>query len=345
MKNFIISAILAIFLFLTHITTYAQDSCQVALMSATEAFEKGMYQKVVFLLVGRIDKCDYSKEARLQALKILSASFAALDEVELAEAATLKLLKQNPVYKLQSIDPLTFDDVFMKFDVKPRFAVGINLGIQMPLLLVKKKYNISNFPEYESNYSVSKTFTFNASAQWFFLPQFFAVAEFGFTRINFTKSISFGNLYRLNYNEEFRDIKLPLYFGYSVLKHKLLSANLLAGVYLTSVEIPTNTNTFTVGTSDPKSVDAVSVSGRNSRNIGFLGGMQLTYNAERFNFVLQSRYLYDINLYNKPEARYQNLNTNLNFWYVDDDIQFARTEILVGVYYTLFYKIKHKYRK
>jgi len=323
-------------------TTHAQDSCQVALVKATESFDRGEYAQVISLLERRLGDCDFNRDAMLQAMKLLAASYDELDEAELAEATTRRFIRQNPVYTVQGIDPQAFATTFSKFDVKPRFSAGLNIGTGKTLVHVMKQYEVWDAAGYHSAYSTSYHVSGNASLQWHVTRAISLCAEIGFSMLNYEHDISYGNTYSLNYSENLVEFKTPLYVNYNFHIHKKLWVGLTSGAYAYTYAIISSTLKYTYDGNTAKE-NSDEVAGRRSYGMGLVEGLKLSYRMNPVTVSLESRHNINMTVLNKPGERYADPSTVANQLHVNDDLRLSTVELLLGVSYTFSYRIRHKY--
>jgi len=322
--------------------SYSQDSCQIAIVEATAAFDNGNYQKVVDLLKDRINECDYSRDTKLQVYKLLVASYAEIDEIEISEKNALKFLKHNPEYDFLSTDPLTFKNSISKYSIRPNYTFGLDLNIMFITSNVIKSYKIIEDPNYTVTYKDKLSIPFNTAIQKHFTQRFSTCFEFKNYKIETIKNASFSNNYRYESIIKFSTFKLTNLNIYQIIRFNKISLNAFGGFY----GYVSKSSEFSI-TPFTNNIQGEMYDIYNTRylNVGYTSGLSLIYKIERFNLKIQARYSEDYLLLNRVENRYANPFLNINYLYVDDDIRFSQFEVLIGISYNFFYKIKHKYKK
>lgn len=320
----------------------AQGDCQDALLSANEAFNLGKYAEVISLLDGKIEECSYTKESKLQALKILAAANSELDELETAEQLTQSFLHKDPTYSLQSIDPKQFKTLFNQFEVRPRFSLGISAGIQQAMFQVDKEFSVWDQEDYSSNYSSSYNFSVNLNLEWHASKRVSLITELGLSQINYTRNISYGDSYIMDFSENMLQVKATLLSSLNLFSGKHISFNVLAGVYgykysNVSQNYSNSYQGTTISTNEQTDLK------RNLFGYGLVGGFKISRQKKQIGFSFQPRYYFSPTLVNDAQNRYDNSSFAASQLYVDDDFRINQLEFLVGVSYTFSYKIKHKY--
>jgi len=358
MKTKIIHIIcfLLIFIFEFNSNLKAQDSCEVAFVEANKAFADGNYQKVISLLEKRLVICGYSRDTKLQILKLLSSSYYELDEIELAEKYTQKFVKMDPEYEIQSIDDKAFINNFEKFEKRPNWIFGIDFIYYKPKINVLKTFTIMDTETYESWYQIKPEFTYNIIIQKNWSKKFASTAEFINGSITYTKFYNYNDTLNFELEEKFYRLKYALinsfmfansnidisseYKKFKFIKN--ISINYLYGIYFNQIKNPTIKLTKN---GDEVDVDFNIEKLRIPFNVGFTTGFLINYKYERFNFRFQYKYSRDQLSHNIKVARYNYASFNLDNYYVDDDLKFTQTEFSLGLAFNLTYKIKHKYKK
>ncbi len=318
------------------------DSCQLAYVEANKAFTNGDYKLVIDLLKDRTNACDYSRETKLQILKLLSASYSEMDEIEAAEKQTYKFIKKSPEYELQSIDDKQFINNFNKFKIRPNWAFGMDLIVMNSEINVQKKYKILNTDTYELNYSNKKSYVLNIVIIKHLSKRIFSSSEFTNYNVRFSKNYSYGENLDYVFNESFFVLKVSEAVGLKILRYKNLSFNFIAGGYGYYIQ---NLDLDQEVEGEKVDLDYDFQKMRMPGNGGIVYGMLINYKHQRFNFRIQTKRSRDFFSHNIANQRYMYPDLNIKYFYVDDDILFSMQELTFGVAFNIFYKVKHKYHK
>lgn len=325
----------------------AQDSCQIAIVDATRAFENGDYEKVISLVGERINTCKYNKNTKQQLRKILSASYYEIDEIEKADQQTYRFIKKNPEYQIQSTDPDLFKKSLSNFAIRPRLSVGANLSFQRVSFNVLKQYQVLDYPDYNVNYTNKNYQILEFSLQYYFNQKLSIILDLGTTRLKTEKTFEYPDYYTLTYNESNFYGLTNVVISYKLFNYKLISVSAVGGIknYILQPGTSNYTIAYNLNNSGIIETEGTIKNGRRELNSGYILGLSLNTQYERFNIKIQPRFSADFLQNNIPSYRYENPNLNLNYYYIDDDYSLKQIELLIGVSYNLSYKVKHKYRK
>ncbi|WP_375579601.1 porin family protein [Marivirga tractuosa] len=137
--------LLLFFFFAISFSGIAQSSCVQNLRDARNAYDEGKLKELPELLLGCIEN-GFSKEEKVEALRLVTLSYLFNEEQEKAENSYLRLLKIDPEFEAnEESDPTELLILADKFDTDPKFSYG-----------VKASQNI-NFIDLESSEIVLST--------------------------------------------------------------------------------------------------------------------------------------------------------------------------------------------
>lgn len=138
--------------------TNASDSitCTQKLNKAQKVYDAGKLSEVEGFLTSCIEE-GFSKEEKMQALRLLILASLFQDEHDKAETNLLLLLKEDPEYTLNpAIDPAEFYELYNSYRTLPIINVGILGGVTTTNVLEKETYSVGseadNKPEYKSRF-------------------------------------------------------------------------------------------------------------------------------------------------------------------------------------------------
>jgi len=346
-RNKYIICLLLMFLINFSNNLKAQDSCEVAFIQATKAYEDGNYEKVISLLKDRIRKCDYSTDTKLQIYKLLSASYSEIDEIELAEKSTYKFIKRNPEYVPQSIDPLSFINSFEKYNIRPNLAFGMDAILRNPKVNVLKEFYIFDTTNYNSRYSNRYSLDLNVYIEKYFSNIFSTSIHFINGSFKYSKFYSYSDSTKFEYSESFLKYKFANLNSFQLAKITLgvksnVTICISAGFYVYYIS---NFKTSLKINDTEHDIDYNMNKVRLPLNAGALSGFSINWKLERINIRFQYKYSRDFFIFNIPQNRYIYPDFNINYYYVDNNIKFTQKEFSIGFSYNLIYKVKHKYHK
>lgn len=105
-----------------------QSSCVQNLREARNFYDAGKLNDLPKLLLKCIDN-GFSKEEKVEALRLVTLSYLFNEDQEKAEASYLRLLKIEPEYQVnEDSDPTELIILSERFDTEPKFFFGLKLG-------------------------------------------------------------------------------------------------------------------------------------------------------------------------------------------------------------------------
>ena len=162
MRNFLLS-LLFIFIISFGNTIYAETTnlsdsvtCTQRLNKAQKVYDAGKITEVEAYLKDCI-KEGFSREEKMQALRLLILASLFQDEHEKAEASLLLLLKEDPEYVLNpAIDPAEFYELYNSYRTLPIINIGIMGGVNTTTISEKQSYTVGSDmdskPEYKGRF-------------------------------------------------------------------------------------------------------------------------------------------------------------------------------------------------
>ncbi len=139
--------ILVAIFFIGHcISVIAQDvstNCAQKLRLARSIYDQGRLHEIREL----VEPClnlGFTKQEKVEALKLLTMSFLYLEEPERADSSMLKLLKTDPFFEYnEDVDPQEFIGLYNTFRTKPIFNIGLKLGVNTSFNNVLANYYVA----------------------------------------------------------------------------------------------------------------------------------------------------------------------------------------------------------
>jgi len=343
MKNIFTKIIILLLLCTFPATVFAQTDCSLELKQALELYEKGMYQQSADILNRNLKKCNYTGAEHELAIKTLISANCELDELESAHQLAYNFLKENPIYKAYSTDPLPFANELNRFTVSPKVTITINGGVNLFIPRVTSRYSVWDAADYNQAYQLSTGHVYAIGAEYIFNENISISTSFDYQSHNFSRTIPVSGKRQINYSETYSDFRNPIMLNYSFPLQKKWYPSLYAGIYGSNIVIAQATMSVAdsagVGLGTMK--DLSIKENRNVINFGILAGAKLNYTYKRYIFSLNFSYSLDTKNYTKTS---QTNNTILyDYYYIDDDIRTQSVALTFGITYNLFYNIKSKY--
>lgn len=323
---------------------FSQNDCESAFVEATNEFEIGNYQKVIELMQNRISECDYSKETKLQIYKMLTSSYKEIDDIENSEYYTLKFIRKEPEYSIQSIDQVSFINSFQKFSCRPNWTVGITFSMIRSDIAILSHYQIFQNVNEELSYSADNQNILTFYFQKYFSKRFSTIVDFTNYNFNIVKTVNFDEFYNYVYTESSFISRFTNYYSLNLFNKRRVGINCNVGWYAYLYSKNTYKLQYTYSGIEDVLTGDVSEKKRWQGVVGVTGGLSLNYKFDRFSVVLLYRYMTDFFPINNPSERYRNTDLIFDYYLIDDDFKIAQNEIQIGFSYNLIYKIKHKYK-
>lgn len=158
----------------------AQNTCAGVLNQAQNAYQEGSLYEIPDMLATCLEE-GFTDEEKMEAFRLLTLTYAAINQEAQAREALISLLKINPEYTLEPNAPIELSSVYDKIYTQPIFYVGLTISPNINRLLVMNEFTNSSTPVAAgASYSGNLGFTLGGyliyplSKQWFvsLQPQF-----------------------------------------------------------------------------------------------------------------------------------------------------------------------------
>lgn len=335
--------LIACFSFFTGVNAQEQTACAQVLRSARAVYEDGRLHELPALLTTCIER-GFSKEEKVEALRLLTLSYIYLGEPAEADKAMLNLLNADQEYKLNKIiEPTEFIALYNTFRTSPVYHIGFLMGGNGSAILLDKSYGVHPLNNATTRYEGGISFQAGITFEYPFNQNFSAVAEGIFSSKVYTKENQLLDYTELSVTETQNWIELPLMARYNIpLKDNLqLYGNLggTIGMLLTSNAELLRPRDELRQVEGPRE-NLLEL--RNKINYGATGGGGIKLKLPMSYLMLDVRYNYSFAKLINPSGRdFSATNSRLytKYGHVDDD--FRINSIMVSVVYQrLIYKPK-----
>ncbi|MCK4664560.1 MAG: hypothetical protein KAT68_16950 [Bacteroidales bacterium] len=345
-----IKFILFSLLFILFSYANAQDNCAIKLKKAQKYYDEGTIEEIPQL----IDPClkkGFSKEEKLQALKLLILCYLYEDNQDLAEKYMLNLLKTAPEYKVNpSIDAAEFIYMFNSFRTSSIFSLGLTGGINYSHIGISEYYGIYNLNEEKGKYSSSGfgiqggvklsyhiNSDYDVNLQFLFIQNKF---DYNFIPNNFINEFA-----EIDFSETQNRFLIPISGTYYFYENKIISTFVEAGgiIGLLSSSSAKIIRKYMDNSSynDVTSPDINIKDNRNLTNFGILLGLGAKYKIKKGNFLLNINY--NFALTNQVNINNRLLNHEMIFKYYYYDNDFKLNNLMLSITYMYpFYSHKKK---
>jgi len=160
MRKFIVG----LFLLISSGYVYAQTStCTQTLRLARSTYEQGRFHEIPALL----EVClvsGFTKQEKVEALRILTLAYLYQEEPEQADEAMLQLLNTDHFFEInENVDPAEFTALYKTFRTKPLFSIGVRFGANYTLPSPKTNYYVGATAGNAGEYSPLNNIQFGLS--------------------------------------------------------------------------------------------------------------------------------------------------------------------------------------
>jgi hypothetical protein len=314
---------------------------------AQQRYDEGRIQDIQPLLKDCLERNEYDKAQKSQALRLLTLAYIFLDDEEMAEATMLELLHANHEFQVDpSIDPTEFINLHEQFRYKPLFNIGFKYSFNQAQPVVTGINNSLNMNGYRHTYNPELAIVgLGVNFEYEFAKNFVLYPELQFKTLILTSTTFqdgiLGNPEAIeitNY-EEHSWLSIPVSVKYNINFPKKPNIKLYVNLggsfeYLLIANRSAEENVL-------KLKDAPDVKGliegaddKNKVNFAAIGGLGFTYKLGEGFIYLEGRYTYALTQFTNaanvlnPVDPFQ-LNTG-----VQDDL-YRLNSITVSIGYTL----------
>ncbi len=307
-----------------------------SIINAKAHYEDGEFDTTISML-GKLLNNRFShldKEDKIDAYELLILCYLSIDYPEEAHKAVKEIFKIDPLYK-----PNIYKNdnrlvaLFDEYYTKPVYSVGIDGGINYPLINRMKQYSIvynnGEAPDaYESKTGaqIGVNFEYRISERmWLRLASVYQSSRYEHILYNVVNET-------INYKEALYYVNIPVSIKYYIFKNNF-QPYFFAGGDITYLSLAEST------TFNKESTDIVNRNSlRNSLLPGLFGGIGIRYKYKIFAFSLDARYGYYFDNLNKTGTRYNDKINLYYYYYVDDDIKLNYLKLNAGI--SVFFKYK-----
>lgn len=204
----------------------SQENCTQKLRNARNYYQEGNLSLLPDLLTPCV-KNGFSKEEKIEALRLITLAHLYSEDEEKAEQSYLSLLKIDPEFKPnESADPVELLLLDEKFDTDPKFFYGINAGAAYNLVEVIKPTRTINTSLNPGSYSFSTTIGAGIFFQFPINSLVSANAELYYMQrtltLNKESDANSEQAFTQTISEQQKWLELPLLFNYQIIKQPFL---------------------------------------------------------------------------------------------------------------------------
>ncbi len=323
-------------------------TCTQKLNKAQKVYDAGKIAEVESYLLDCIEE-GFSKEEKMQALRLLILSSLFQDDHDKAETNLLLLLKEDPEYILNpAIDPAEFYELYESYRTLPVINIGLLGGANMTYIREIDTYSIGAEADSKPTYKSRLGYQGGIVADILLYRQFqvHTGGILSFKNFTYTNKFLFDEATTLISNENQMWLDAPLALKYNLGKKKLKLYGMAGGTFglllnansNLSRDIGSNNITVAEGNLPFKQI-------RSAYTYSALLGLGLRYKVGYGYIFLDARYTMGLrNVANVKNRYYTENGDNLFYYgYVSSDFAVNNLAFSVG-YMKSFYKPK-KIRK
>lgn len=315
------------------------QSCLENLFKANKLLETGNTEACLALVI----PCSQNSEdesVRWQAYRLKAICYIIKGYSDSAKAAAENMLDINPSYTPNLLkDPKEFINLVQSVVVIPKFTLGIAAaaGTNTTFPSISKGYVVA---DYNKTYNTLSGLQFGTNLGFYINPNW--VMELGLysTTKKYEISYDFSN-WKVTVKEKLNYLDAPLSVKYIVNPKSKLRLFAQGGIFSGYLLYGYNdfSSTFTPQEKEYSLTKLDIVDRRNRWNFGLLGGIGAYYKLKKGHVNVQANYYRSLNQINKPEKRYDYLEQQYTYYYVDDDITLHNLTLSLGGTYYLNYKV------
>ncbi len=267
---------LIILLFFIIPLSKGQESCTEKLGNAHAAFEKGQIDKVPDIL-GNCLSSGFTRDEKVSAYRLLTLCDLYYNRSEEAAVNMQKMLKINPEYKIQDIDPSEFQKLYGKFRTVPVFIIGLKGGIGLTNFYNVQNYNDINSHSGNGIYMVNPCYNGGISIESPLTHRFSVVLETYISSYNYTFERNLIDYANIILDENIMGIEAPLMAQFNLQKNKKVIPYVNAGFsfyyMLNSSVNVAREDTLGNFSREPASEKLSLIGSRNNFNLGVSGNI------------------------------------------------------------------------
>jgi hypothetical protein len=319
-------------------------TCTQKLNLAKKVYDAGKITEVESYLTACIED-GFTKEEKMQALRLLILASLFQDEHDVAEKNLLLLLKEDPEYVLNpAIDPAEFYELYNSYRTLPVLNIGITGGINTTSISEKQTYSVGSEMDNKPKYKGRFGFQGGIMADILLYRNFQINTGALLSLKNFTYKNTFlynqATTLTSNENQMWMDIPLALKYNLGKGKAKLYGlAGGTFGLLMNSTSKLSRENSDNANAAKEETAKMKKI--RNPYTVSALVGIGVRYKVGYGYMFLDARYNFGLkNVANTKNRFYTDNGDNLFYYgYVSSDFTVNNLAISVG-YMKSIYKPK-----
>ncbi|MFT5513237.1 MAG: hypothetical protein ACI8SE_001643 [Bacteroidia bacterium] len=317
-------------------TLFSQiDPCVTYIRDANEKYQEGWYDEAIVKVKKSLSDCPLTKTEKIEAYKLLTLNYIAIDKIEEAEASVAAIMKINPNYEADKLDdPAEVIALYQKYKPIPYLKVLVMGGLNVTSVQANKLHSVTQHQNLNDldNYTRTPRFQFGVALEYKTYKSFWLQTGLLYRAVSYTNQLLNVQERTISYTEDIGYFDIPF-----VVKHYFLQDRFRpfaqAGLNLSFL------NSALGELSRDNISDIVDrKSQRKSLYTGYSVGVGASYKVKDFSFQAAVTYLKTPANFNKAGTRYDNLDLVFKYYYLDNDFAMDNLQFNLGISYNLGYK-------
>lgn len=202
-------------IFISAISSFAQDQCAVALSDAEDKYDQGKLYDIPEMIQSCLEG-GFSKEEKVRAYRLLTLTYLFLDYYQEADSSYLKLLKLAPEHNINDeLDPMEIINHHGKFTTKPIYYVTMGkLGFNFSQATILLDYSLSRSDNNSKRYSSIVGFHAGFGGERVIYNNLHISGEFFLSRKILHLSDTHWDFYTTNMDINHTEIEIPISLKY-----------------------------------------------------------------------------------------------------------------------------------
>lgn len=311
-------------------------TCTQKLNKAKKVYDAGKIKDVESYLKDCIQQ-GFTKEEKMQALRLLILSYLFQDEHDKAEQNLLFLLKEDPEYVLNpAVDPAEFYELYNSYRTLPIINIGVTAGFNTTNISEKQAYSVGSQSSDKSSYKSRFGFQGGLVADILLYKKFQLNTGALLSLTNFTYKNTF--LYEgattLTSKENQMWMNIPLALKYNIGKGKVKFYGLAGGMF--GLLLSDNSKLSRQNSDNSNAAKEATEAFRTIRNpytISAIVGLGVRYKVGYGYIFLDARYSIGLKNETNIKNRFSTTNGDNLYYYGYVSSDFNANNLLISVGY------------
>ncbi len=319
----------------------AQRITENDLRNANDYFNEGRFDDVIRTLKAKkLNRLNNTSKGK--ALKLLSAAFYEIDEVEKGDSTMKKFLAIFPLYQIdKTSDPEAFITGLHRFFIKPNLSFGFNVGINTTGAIVDKRYTIVNEVDYSLPYKSKAGFNGQLFIERYLFYNLVLIGSIDIQTMGYSRTLTYIDRPSITFvlEDNYLRLETPLKLGYHT-NFRGFTILPYTGLTPTYSRATTSTTYNKLKKFSQTKIKASNLTNRRIYNLRFIYGIRIGIDKSNLEFFAD--------LSRKEDILPAVLNNYFSkfyypYFYVDDNFYLNNTQLSFGISIHLNYKVSNRY--